>query len=265
MQVERERFLDLLRGLKGDDWRRPTECPAYDVQGIAAHILGDDFSLLSRQRDAALPGVFRDMAEGIDFRTALDRFNDRWVDTAQFFSPSLLIELLEAAGHWTAHWYDAVDPAELGEPVGFFGATGPSPYWQISSREYVERFTHHHQILRALGRDGLDDDVVVSPAASVVVRAFAAHLDDLGASDGASIVVSVAHAAWTLVRAGDQWELFDGAAVAPTVTATIDRQRAATLLSRGVPYAGVTACLATTGDGDVAARLVKGISALAGR
>ena len=48
LRVERGRFLDLLRSLDPDDWKRETECPAYDVQGVAALILGDDLSLLVR-------------------------------------------------------------------------------------------------------------------------------------------------------------------------------------------------------------------------
>src|SRR4051812_34784821 len=57
---EREELLNLLRGLDADEWEAPTECPAWSVKGIALHILGDDFSLLSRQRDEAPPGVVVD-------------------------------------------------------------------------------------------------------------------------------------------------------------------------------------------------------------
>ena len=151
---------------------------------MAAHLLGDDFSLLARQRDGATPGLLRLLAPGQDFRTALDQFNDGWVDTAQFFSPALLIDLLELTGRWTADWYASVDPQSPGEPVGFFGATGPSPYWQIAAREYVERWVHHHQIRRAVGRANLDDDAILLPAAATVMRATAAYLSDLGAGIG---------------------------------------------------------------------------------
>jgi uncharacterized protein (TIGR03083 family) len=125
LPVERAALLELLGSLDADEWRRPTECPAYDVQGVATHVLGDDLSLLSRQRDGAPNGLLGFQRPGEDFRTALDRFNDRWVEAARFFSPSLLIELLDLAGTWTADWYRAVDPESLGEPVGFFGAQGP--------------------------------------------------------------------------------------------------------------------------------------------
>jgi hypothetical protein len=50
---ERAVLLELLGGLSASDWERATECPAWNVKGIALHILGDDLSLLTRRRDAS--------------------------------------------------------------------------------------------------------------------------------------------------------------------------------------------------------------------
>ena len=266
MRIERARFVDLLRSIDGDDLGRATECPAYDVKGIAAHILGDDFSLLSRQRDGAEPGVFRDLADGGSFGQALDRFNDRWVDTVKFFSAPVLIDLLVLAGEWTAAWYSTVDGDALGEPVFFFGATGPSPHWQAAAREYVERWVHHHQILRALGRIGLDDDEVLLPAAEVVTRGLTAHLGDIGVSEGGRVVLSLERGpAWTLERAGDHWELFHGAGDGAAVTLTFARSNAAALWSRGLPAAEVADHISAEGDPDAGARALELIAAVAGR
>lgn len=173
---ERAALLDLLRSLAPDDWSSPTECPAYDVQGIATHVLGDDLSLLSRQRDAAPNGLIAVAEElpGADFRTLLDTFNDRWVSAAAFLSTDLLCTLLELTGEWTAAHYEAVDPEAPGEPVGFFGASGPSsPFWHAIAREYVERWIHHSQILRALGRPSLADPTFLDAGIAVVGAAFA--------------------------------------------------------------------------------------------
>ena len=54
---ERSTLTSLLEGLGPDEWGRSTECPAYSVKGVAMHILGDDLSLLSRQRDQAENGL----------------------------------------------------------------------------------------------------------------------------------------------------------------------------------------------------------------
>jgi uncharacterized protein (TIGR03083 family) len=174
LRPERAMLLELLRSLGRDDWDRSTECPAYSVKGVATHVLGDDLSLLSRQRDGATTGVLL-VAEdhpGTDFRALLDLFNDGWVSTARFFSAELLIALLEWSGEQTAEFYESVDPAAPCEPVFFFGSTGePSPYWQAIARELVERWVHHSQIRRAVGLPSLADEEIVRAGTAVVATA----------------------------------------------------------------------------------------------
>lgn len=177
LQPERAQLLDVLSSLDADEWERPTECPAYSVKGVATHILGDDLSLLSRQRDDAVPGLFL-MAEkmpGTDFRGLLDGFNDQWVEAARFMSPPLLIELLRLSGDWTADYYRAVDPSSPGEPVPLFvPAPGePSPFWQAIVREYLERWAHQSQIRRALGRPSLADSPFLDIGLQIVATAAA--------------------------------------------------------------------------------------------
>src|ERR1700736_2473236 len=168
---ERDSLLDLLEGLGSDDWSRSTECPAYSVKGVATHILGDDLSLLSRQRDSAVQGLvlLADELAGADFRTLLDTFNDRWVAASRFLSPRLLTELLRLSGEWTAEYYEEVDPEAPGEPVGLFGASrdANSPFWHAIAREYLERWIHHSQIRRALGLPSLSERQFLDPGVEV--------------------------------------------------------------------------------------------------
>lgn len=174
LRPERTALLELLESLGVDDWTRPTECSAYTVKGIATHLLGDDLSLLSRQRDAAENGLMQMAHElpGADFRTLLDAFNDRWVAGARFLSNELVTELLRLTGEWTASYYRTVDPDAPGEPVGFFGATGPnSPFWHAIAREFMERWVHHSQIRRALGLGSLADPPFLSVGIEVAAAA----------------------------------------------------------------------------------------------
>jgi hypothetical protein len=137
-------------------------------------VLGDDLSLLARQRDAQLPGLLQIMPEhpGADFRQLLDTFNEGWVTAARFLSPPLVVELLRVSGEWTADFYGSVDLASPCEPVGFFGSTGrPSPYWQAVAREYVERWVHQSQIRRAVGLPSLADEPFLRGGLEVVAAA----------------------------------------------------------------------------------------------
>ena len=174
LRPERDALVKLLESLGGDEWEAPTECPAYDVKGLAAHVLGDDLSLLSRQRDDATNGLLLVAEEmpGRDFRTILDAFNDRWVSTTRFVSPAVLMDLLMVTGDLTAAFYESVDLAAPCEPVFFFGSTGElSPYWQAIAREYVERWVHQSQIRRAVGVPSLADEQFVRTGVSVVAAA----------------------------------------------------------------------------------------------
>jgi uncharacterized protein (TIGR03083 family) len=170
LRPERAELLELLGGLAPEQWAAATECPAYTVKGVATHVLGDDLSLLSRQRDAAENGLMQLAAElpGTGFRTLLDTFNDRWVAAARFFSTEVVIELLRLAGEWTAAYYEEVDPEAPGEPVGFFGSSGStSPFWHAIAREYVERWVHHSQIRRAIGLGSLAAEPFLSVGVEV--------------------------------------------------------------------------------------------------
>jgi uncharacterized protein (TIGR03083 family) len=171
---ERAALLELLGGLDARQWALPTECPAYSVKGIATHVLGDDLSLLSRQRDEAEQGTSLLAPElpGADFPTVLDAFNDRWVAAAAFLSTELLIELLRLTGEWTSRYYREVDPNAPGEPVGLFGASGStSPFWHAIAREYMERWAHHSQIRRALGLRSLAEEPFVRVGVEVAAAA----------------------------------------------------------------------------------------------
>lgn len=188
LRPERAALLDLLEPLGATGWAQPTECPVYRVKGIVTHVLGDDLSLLSRQRDGAENGLMQVAADlpGADFRTLLDTFNDRWVTAASFLSAELLIELLRLTGEWTACYYEAVDPEAPGEPVGFFGATGQSsPFWHAIAREYVERWVHHSQIRRALGLNSLASEPFLRVGIEVVAAAARVEPSAPSVQDGA--------------------------------------------------------------------------------
>lgn len=180
--LERARLIELLSDLDEAQWALPTECPAYTVKGIASHVLGDDLSLLSRQRDGAVQGLVL-MAErlpGADFRGLLDGFNDQWVEATRFLSPTMLLQLLELAGRWTHEYYCAVDPNAPGEPVPLFGVPfgERSPFWHAIAREYLERWAHHSQIRRALGLGSLDEPPLLDIGHAIVATVAGAPTAD---------------------------------------------------------------------------------------
>jgi uncharacterized protein (TIGR03083 family) len=77
---EYDRFLDLLRSLTADEWRRTTECEAWDVRAMASHVLAEAESHSSLREMAHQMRAYRKAKSGpmIDAMTALqvgDRAN----------------------------------------------------------------------------------------------------------------------------------------------------------------------------------------------
>ncbi len=260
-------MLQLLSGFDDAEWHAATECPAWDVAGIALHVLGDDLSLLARQRDDAVQGLvlYGASHSGLSFRALLDGFNEQWVTAATFLSPKLILDLLDLTGRWTAEFYREVDPDAPGEPVGLFAAKDASPYWQIAAREYLERWIHQHQIRRATNRPNLGH-TLLTPAAEVVAHMIAAHGRPLELPDDATVVFDIGGVgAWTIrIRAGAS-EVFRGAAASPLVTLVADDDLATRMLSRALTVSEVASALRATGSDDASHKLVTGFSLLAGR
>jgi uncharacterized protein (TIGR03083 family) len=265
---ERELLLALLGSLDAADWHRDTECPAWSVQGIALHLLGDDLSLLSRQRDGAPPGVvIEHTGGGWADMSALDSFNERWVESAGFFSPDLLIDLLRMTGEWTHRWYASVDPDRRGEPVPW-ASPDPAPYWFLAAREYAERWIHQLQIRRAVRRPGLADAHFTVPAVATVLRGFPLALAAFPAAPGASVTLRIGGRtppAWTLLRDDHEWSLHEGEPAEPTVRLTMELEIAASLFSRGLERAAAEQRIRAEGDEDLGSALVAGIAAFFGR
>lgn len=269
LPAERDAFVDLLGSLDEHEWAAPTECPEWTVKGVALHVLGDDLSLLARQRDAMAPGplLYAEGHPGVTFRGLLDGFNEQWVHAAQFLSPALIVELLRITGGWTASFYDAVDPEKRGEPVGFFAATGPSPYWQISAREYIERWVHHHQVRRAIGRTDLGPEFL-APALEAIAFGLAAHLPDLNAAPGAALALVVPDVgAWVLGRAahGPTWTVCHADPEQADATVRVKAALATPVFSRAFDRTAAASSLTLAGDPGLAERARDAVAAMAAR
>jgi uncharacterized protein (TIGR03083 family) len=251
---ERANLLELLRGLSADDWERPTECPAWTVKGIALHILGDDLSLLSRQRDAATDGIslFAPSHPGLDFRRLLDGFNEQWVTAATFMGVPLILDLLELVGERSDDFYLNVGLDTIArEPVGFFASLEPSPYWQLIAREYAERVIHQSQIRRAIGAAEVDREILAWMA-RVVAHALSVWLRDCEAPESATIGVEFGTAgSFTWQREATHWSVHEGID-APDATVTVAPDRVVGLLTRGITVAEAAEVLEFSGDTELA-------------
>src|SRR5215213_8131587 len=179
---EREALLDLLADLTPEEWGRPTICPGWSVQDIAAHLLADDVGRLSRGRDDHdNPGF----AAGLDISTlpgliaAIDRQNALWVEAMRRVSPQVLIDLLRLIGEQTASYFTTLDLEAIGGPVDWVGPE-PAPVWLDLAREYTERWVHQQQIRDAVGRPGLQEPEWFAPVLATFVQGLPRALGTAG-------------------------------------------------------------------------------------
>jgi uncharacterized protein (TIGR03083 family) len=251
LRPERAALLGLLRDLTDEELAAPTECPAWSVKGIALHVLGDDLSLLTRQRDASVDSLtlFAEDHAGFTFRQLLDGFNELWVSTARFLSAPLLVDLLALVGDQSARFYETVGLDTMSrEPVQFFATLEPSPYWQVIGREYVERFVHQSQIRRALDRPQLDGELVTA-AARVHAHLLAAWMRDFAPDTGTTVGFVVGDAgSWTLTRGVAAWEVAEGATPGADAVLAVAPGAAVPLVGRGLDAADLDGVMTFSGD-----------------
>lgn len=93
---ENERMLTLLRSLSDDDWSKPTDCTAWDVRALAAHVVGGTEMFCSMgnlarmmraaKREAA-GGSLVDAMSAIEVRTRTDMTTAQLIDALAVAGP----------------------------------------------------------------------------------------------------------------------------------------------------------------------------------
>lgn len=212
-RVEDDRLLTLLRSLTSADWQRPTRCPGWDLQGLATHLLGGSFSVISWLRDGYRGTPSPNGLDEQGFIAWIDDLQTTWVNAARSLSPRLLIELLEWSTKGFAEAIEAQDPASVTAHVSWASAE-PGPVWLDHARELSEKWIHRQQILEALGQPAdLRPDLAV-PVLEALRWAYPYRLGTHHRDPGDFVEIDVVDnhlgQQWRLVSTGDVWA-FDGA------------------------------------------------------
>ena len=258
-------FVELLGGLDAASWDLPTACPGWSVKDVAAHVLGDHVSRLSRHRDSYHhrgpgPGLGPGPGPGTGTGTGtgtgetlpsfLDRLNAEWVAAARRMSPRVLLRLLSVTGNEIAGFWQTVDMAALGEAVSWAGP-GPAPVWLDAARDFSEYWTHHQQICDATGRPGLDDPEYLRPVLDTFLRALPRTLHSVTAPEGAAVMVTVTGPAggdWCCRRDNNRWLLQRTACADPAARIEFDPDTAWRLCTRGITPSEAARRARGTGD-----------------
>ena len=149
---ELDRFLDLLRSLTPDEWRRSTECPPWDVRTMATHVLGATESHSSVRETVHQTRAYRKAKSGpmIDAMTAL-QVRDR-----AHLSPDELVFRFERAAPRSVRARRRM-PALLRRMRMKVDPPFDAERWRLGYLMDViynrDCWTHRVDISRAIGRD----------------------------------------------------------------------------------------------------------------
>ena len=259
-------LIALLRGLRPDDWSRPTACALWTVKDIAAHLLDGNVRRLSFQRDR-LPAQPDVPIEGYaDLVSYLNRLNAEWVTAARRISPPLLVDLLEHTGVQVARLFTALDPeAPAIFPVAWAGEEKSANWFDIA-REYTERWLHQQQIRDAVGAPGLTSRDWMHPVLDLFLRALPFRYREMTAQPGAELLVTIdgpAGGDWTLRREPSAWRLYAGATGMPTARVRMDQDTAWRLFSKGVGRPEASRRVAIEGDQELGAGILDALAVMA--
>ncbi|MFD0413432.1 maleylpyruvate isomerase family mycothiol-dependent enzyme [Streptomyces sp. NPDC127108] len=240
---EQDALMATLRALAPADWGKEA-VPGWAVRDVAAHLLGDFYGRLGRDRDGHTEGPgFR---AGETLEAFIHRVNQEWVDACRRMSPEALVDTLDLVGGQVARFFETTDPGAPALGVSWAGVD-PAPMWLDSARDLTEFWTHRQQIRRATGQGTDLDPRFLSVVLDTFMRALPHTLREVVAPVGTQVQVRVdgpAGGAWTAttvatgtaVAAGTapRWSLAEPDTGHPAATLHLDEETAWQLCTRGI-------------------------------
>ena len=258
-----EELIDLLGGLTKEEWDTPTQCAPWSVKEVCLHMLGGDIGNLSWKRDRF--SVFSEINSYEHLVRLLNEHNARWVNSTQYISPKLLIEMLKFTGEQVVEFFQSLDPFELGVPVNWAGPD-PAPNWLDLAREYTERWHHQQHIRDAVGKPGLKEARFLTPILDTFILALPRTFRNVAADEGAAIHIKTSGSViknWVLVIKTGDWQLYEGAVENPLASISLPDDTAWRLFTKGVPPDVAQNQAEILGDQKLAGKFFETISIIA--
>ncbi|MET9296441.1 maleylpyruvate isomerase family mycothiol-dependent enzyme [Streptomyces sp. NPDC003077] len=184
---EHAALMATLRDLAPADWGNEA-VPGWTVRDLAAHLLGDFYGRLSRDRDDHRAGPA--FSPGETLEAFIHRVNREWVDAFSRVSPAALADTLDLMGGQVTRFFERVDLHTPSLGVSWAGVD-PAPMWLDSAREFTEFWTHRQQIRHAVGQDTDHDSRPLSVVLDTFMRALPHTLHEVEAPVGTQIQVRV--------------------------------------------------------------------------
>ncbi len=152
-EAEYGRLLDLLRSLEPEDWRRPTDCTAWDVRQVVAHLVGAAEATASVRELLRQQRLAKPLIQG---RTEVDGMNDVQVMERAERTPGQLIADLEDAAARGVRARRRLPALLRAIPIPFGPPLGTRPLGYLMDCIYTrDAWLHRIDICRAVDREPL--------------------------------------------------------------------------------------------------------------
>jgi uncharacterized protein (TIGR03083 family) len=248
---EQAALMTTLRGLAPADWAKEA-LPGWTVRDLAAHVLGDFYGRLARDRDGHQEGPT--FAPGETLEAFIHRINQEWVDAQRRVSPAALTDTLDLLGGQVVRFFEATDPDAPSLGVSWAGVD-PAPMWLDSARDFTEFWTHRQQLRHAIGRGTDPDPRPLSVVLDTFMRALPRTLREVTAPVGTQVQVRIdgpAGGTWTATATRDVWSLAEPDTERPAALIGLDSETAWRLCTRGIQPDTALARARIDGDRELA-------------
>jgi uncharacterized protein (TIGR03083 family) len=145
------RLDSLLAGLSDEDWQRPTCLPGWNVQAVAAHLIGTESMLLG----VGAPQLTISEATHPHVRNDIGSFNEAWVEALAAEPPADVLARFRADVAQRKQALDAMS-SEDWDKVGFTPA-GQDTYGRFMQIRVFDQWMHELDIRDAIGLGGGDE------------------------------------------------------------------------------------------------------------
>ncbi|WP_405836065.1 maleylpyruvate isomerase family mycothiol-dependent enzyme [Streptomyces platensis] len=248
---EQAALMATLRGLEPADWRQEA-VPGWTVRDLVAHLLGDFYGRLGRDRDGHSDGPA--FAPGETLEEFIHRINQEWVDACRRISAAALTDTVDLVGGQVARFFETTDPDKPSLGVSWAGVD-PAPMWLDSARDFTEFWTHRQQIRHATGQDTDPNPRLLSVVLDTFLRALPHTLRHTAAPPGTQLQVHVggpAGGTWTATVIGGRWSLAEPATGRPAARVGLDAESTWRLCTRGISPAAALTRARVDGDRQLA-------------
>lgn len=248
---EQAALMATLRGLEPADWRAEA-VPGWTVRDLVAHVLGDFYGRLGRDRDGHQDGPA--VAPGETLEEFIHRINQEWVDACRRVSAAALTDTVDLVGGQVARFFETTDPDAPSLGVSWAGVD-PAPMWLDSARDFTEFWTHRQQIRHAAGQGTDPNPRFLSVVLDTFLRALPHTLRHTAAPAGTQLQVHIggpAGGTWTATATEGRWSLAEPATGRPAARVHLDAENAWRLCTRGIPPAAAFAGARVNGDRQLA-------------